>query len=101
MIETQPAGGKITLLLSESLAGVVLRAEGERNVRKLDLCGSNFCGPDDQYQAPSSNTFSWSSSTLTLRRVRLAIAGRVFDAVGASLVFCDSDPAGFVLRIPH
>jgi hypothetical protein len=40
------------------------------------------------------------AAALTLRRVRLAIASRVLEGAGASLVLCDS-PVGCVLRIPH
>ena len=77
MIDTQSVGGKITLLLGESPAGAVLRAEDERGPREP------------------------SPTTATLRRVRLAIASRVFETAGASLVFCEVGCAGFVLRIPR
>jgi signal transduction histidine kinase len=82
IIEAQPASGKVMLLLGEGPAGAVLRAEGERGFREL------------------------AGATSTLRRVRLAIASRVFETAGASLVLGDGgptgvDPAGFVLRIPR
>ena len=77
MIDTQSVGGKITLLLGESPAGAVLRVEGERGLREP------------------------SPTTATLHRVRLAIASRLFEAAGASLVFGDVGRAGFVLRIPR
>jgi signal transduction histidine kinase len=82
MIEAQPVGGKVMLLLGAGPAGAVLRVEGERGFREL------------------------SGATSTLRRVRLAIASRVFETAGASLVLGDGghtgvDPAGFVLRIPR
>jgi len=94
LIEAQPMSGKVMLLLGEGPAGAVLRAEGERSFRKL--------GFRDQEQ---SATIS-STSVPTLRRVRLAIARRVLETAGASLVFGDGDhaavdPTGFVLRIPH
>lgn len=94
LIEAQPASGKVMLLLGEGPAGAVLRAEGERSFRRL--------GFRDQEQ---SATIS-SPSVPTLRRVRLAIASRVLESAGASLVFGDGDngavgPTGFVLRIPH
>jgi signal transduction histidine kinase len=83
LIEAQPVGGKVTLLLGEGPAGAVLRAEGERGFRR---------------QKPSTT-----SPQTTLRRARIAIASRVLESVGASLVFAggDVDPAGFVLRIPR
>ena len=74
MIEAQPMGGKVTLRLEEGPAGAVLRAEG-----------------DSASATPASAS--------TLRRVRLAIASRVLDAAGASLVFGGGDSSGFVLRI--
>jgi signal transduction histidine kinase len=37
---------------------------------------------------------------VTLRRVKLAIASRVLESGGASLVFDDGDQSAFVLRIP-
>jgi signal transduction histidine kinase len=79
MIEAQPVGGKIMLLLGEGPAGAVLRVEGERGSREL------------------------TGATTSLGRVRLAIAGRVLENAGASLVLGDSgiDPRGFVLRIPR
>jgi signal transduction histidine kinase len=114
-IEAQPAGGRVTLLLGEGPAGAVLRAEGERSVREFDSCAPDSRAPNsrDQDQGatmppaerdPASATNSSASvsiSVSTLRRVRLAIASRVLEAAGASLVFGDSDSAGFVLRIPH
>jgi signal transduction histidine kinase len=83
LIEAEPVGGKVTLLLGEGPAGAVLRAEGER---------------DFQQQKPSTT-----SPQTTLRRARIAIASRVLESVGASVVFAggDVDPAGFVLRIPR
>jgi hypothetical protein len=65
------------LLLGEAPAGAVLRVEGERSLREP------------------------SATTATLRRVRLAIASRVFETAGASLVFGGIGPTGFVLHIPR
>jgi hypothetical protein len=47
-----------------------------------------------------------SASASTLHRVRLAIASRVLESAGATLVFGKGDhsaiqPTGFVLRIPR
>ncbi len=83
MMEAQPGGDKVALLLGEGPAGAVLRVEGERR----------FCEP----------VRAASPSAATLRRVKLAIATRVFETAGALLVFGESDagPAAFVLRIPR
>jgi signal transduction histidine kinase len=108
-MEAQPAGGKVTLLLGEDAAGAVLRAEGERNVRELEFRRPDFCELNyrDREQGATSPpverdaTSAITSSASTLRRVRLAIASRVLNAAGASLVFGDGDSFGFVLRVPH
>jgi hypothetical protein len=76
MMETQAAGGRVSLRLSEGPAGTVLRGEVERSFHDMP------------------------PAALTLRRVRLAIASRVLEGAGASLVLGDG-PVGFVLRIPH
>jgi len=83
MIEAQPVGGKVMLLLGEGPAGAVLRVESDRSLRL------------QKHSATSLQT--------TLRGVRIAIATRVLESAGASLVFGggDVDPAGFVLRIPR
>ena len=83
MIESQATGGRVMLLPGEGPVGVVLRAEGA-NVSVVPA----------------------SASVSTLRRVRLAIAGRVLESAGASLVFGDggngeTGAAGFVLRVPR
>lgn len=81
LIDVQPAGGKVTLLLGEGPAGAVLRVEGDRRSR------------DDRAAT--------SGSAATLRRTKLAIASRVLEGAGASLVvFGNVDPMGFVLRVP-
>jgi signal transduction histidine kinase len=94
LIEAQPVGGKVMLLLGEGPAGAVLRAEGEHGFRRP--------GFRDQEQGAANS----STSVPTLRRVRLAIASRVLESAGASLVLADGDhaavgPTAFVLRIPH
>jgi hypothetical protein len=81
VIEAQSVGGKVMLLLGEGPAGAVLRGEGEPGFRE-----------------PS---FQESFGTTTLRQVKLAIASRVLENAGASLVFSDLGPAGFVLRFPR
>jgi hypothetical protein len=82
-LESQLKGGRVLLLLGEGPAGAVLRVEGE---------------------CPSATAPSIPVSTL--RPVRLAIASRVLETAGASLVFSISNqrasgPSGFVLRIPR
>jgi hypothetical protein len=82
MIEAQPMGGKVMLLLGEGPAGAVLRVESDRGLRL--------------------QKHSETSLQTTLRGVRIAIASRVLEGAGASLVFGGGavDPTGFVLRIP-
>jgi signal transduction histidine kinase len=82
VIEAQSVGGKVMLLLGEGPAGAVLRGEGEPSFREATF-----------HEA--------SGATTTLRRVKLAIASRVLENAGASLVFGNVGPAGFVLRIPR
>ena len=77
VIEAQSVGGKVMLLLTEGPAGAVMRGEGEPGFREP-------FGP-----------------TAISRRVKLAIASRVVENAGASLVFGDVGPARFVLRIPR
>jgi hypothetical protein len=79
MIGAQLVDGKIVLMLVEGPSGAVLRVEGERGLRDLE---------------------SATSLQTTLRKVRIAIASRVFESAGASLVFGGSDLARFVLHIP-
>lgn len=111
MVEAQPVRGKVTLLLGEGPAGAVLRVEGERGSREPNVRGPNFHDPDvhDMEQSATSRSAkldpvgATSASVSTLRRVRLAIARRVLETAGVSLVFGDSDVGhtGFVLRIPR
>jgi signal transduction histidine kinase len=83
LIQAEPVGGRVLLLLGEGPAGAVLRAEGERGCRG---------------QKPGTTSPQTAS-----RRARIAIASRVLESAGASLVFGggEVDPTGFVLRIPR
>lgn len=107
LVEAQPAGGKVTLLLGEGPAGAVLRVEGERGIRGPSVRGLNFHDPN--FHDPNFHNMEQGATSPparrdpALRRVRLAIARRVLENAGASLVFGDGDagPAGFVLRIPR
>jgi hypothetical protein len=104
MIEAQPVGGKVMLLLGESPAGAVLRVEGVRGFRELGRSAT---------QTKRNLVGATSASVSTLCRVRLAIASRVLETAGASLAFGDGDDGptgvdharveqlGFVLRIPR
>jgi signal transduction histidine kinase len=92
MIERQPAGSEITLLVAEGPAGAVLRAQGER--RFVDPEGSR------PGKAPDNRQSKRDSVGATMRRVRLVIAGRVLETAGAALALDDGAP-GFVLRIPR
>ena len=102
MMEAQPVGGKVTLLLGEGPAGAVLRVEGERGFRGPDVHEPNVPGPSF-HDMEQSATSPPAQRDPALRRVRLAIARRVLENAGASLVFGDGDagPTGFVLRIPR
>lgn len=82
MIERQPAGGEITLRMSESPSEALVRIEGERGLGIQ----------------PNSNRTRDSAGS-TMRRVRLAIAARVLESAGVMLAFDDGVPA-IVLRIP-
>jgi hypothetical protein len=101
MIEAQAVGGKVMLLLGEGPAGAVLRVEGERGLRELDFQNREPSATSPQAKRDPSGATS--ASVSTLRRVRLAIASRVLENAGASLVFGDGgvNPTGFVLRIPR
>jgi hypothetical protein len=114
IIEAQPPGSKVMLLLGEGPAGAVLRVEGECD-RKVDSGNNARCGSSqtkldrtkpDRAEFDRSNVPTASLSTSTLRRVRLAIASRVLETAGASLVFSEhthsgAAPVGFILRIPR
>jgi signal transduction histidine kinase len=82
LIEAQPNGGRATLLLGEGPAGTVLRAEGDGDI-------------------PRRNSVDYNHGGLpALRTARLAIASRVLESAGASLVFTRR-VSEFVLRIPR
>ncbi len=97
MVEAQPAGGRVTLLLGEGPAGAVLRVEGERGSRGPNVHDPNFHNMEQSAASPPAQRDP------ALRRVRLAIARRMLENAGAALVFGDGDagPTGFVLRIPR
>jgi signal transduction histidine kinase len=104
IIESQPTGGRVMLLLGEGPAGAALRVEGDAisrapysyDSRQNATCTEAECGPEE----------ARSTSETTLRRVRLSIASRGLEAAGASLVYYDGghtgvNLAGFVLRVPR
>ena len=104
LIEAQAAGGKVMLLLGEGPAGTVLRAAGEGEFRDTVGCDREQSATNPLTKRHRSGV----TSTSTLRRVKLAIASRVLEAAGASLVFGDGnaghpavEPIGFILRIPR
>ena len=104
LIDAQLAGGKVMLLVGEGPAGTVLRAADEPEFRETDGRDWGLNATKPLTNRPSSGA----TTTSTLRRVKLAIASRVFETAGASLVFGDGsagrpvvDPAIFILRIPH
>jgi len=82
LIEAQPNGGKVTLLLADGPAGTVLQAEGDGDTPRPNSV-------DPRRGAPPA-----------LRTARLAIASRVLENAGASLVFTPRINE-FVLRIPR
>jgi signal transduction histidine kinase len=82
LIEAQPNGGRVTLMLGEGPAGTVLRAEGDGDT-------------------PRTNSVDHCRGALpALRTARLAIASRVLESAGASLVFTRRVNE-FVLRVPR
>jgi hypothetical protein len=86
ILETQPEGGQVMLPLGEGPAGAVLRAGGIQ-------------GHSGRY--PHSTRDS-DEATAMLRRVRLAIAGRLLENAGALLTIANREEGlvEFVLRIP-
>jgi len=91
LIDRQPAGSEITLLLTEGAAGTVLRAQ----------CDRSFLDPESRSAEKGRDRPAQRDSVrATMRRVRLAIASRTLNAAGAALSLDDGAP-GFVLRIPH
>ncbi|MGA7447249.1 MAG: hypothetical protein WBQ43_15935 [Terriglobales bacterium] len=107
LIEAQPAGGKVMLLLGEGPAGTVLRAAGASKFRESQFGEMDGCDREQRLTNPLTRRHATEkTSTSTLRRVRLAIASRVLEAAGASLVFGDAghpavEPLGFIVRIPR
>jgi hypothetical protein len=114
MIDAQSAGGRVTLLLGEGPAGAVLRAEAELATCELNSREPHFAETAHDLTgqlAQRNRDQSHPASVTALRRARLAIAGRLLEGAGASLVFggnrdadCTQSATGFVLRIapnPH
>jgi hypothetical protein len=93
ILETQANGTRIMLLLGEGPAGSVLRAEGEAGSRVSNLM--------NQAASPLPGKSNSASVAGVLRRARLAIAARVLEGAGASLVFNERPVNEFVLRIPR
>jgi hypothetical protein len=91
VIERQPSGSEITLLLGQGSAGAMLRAQAKRTISDPQPSSA----PSLRDPQPKHD-----SVRATMRRVRLAIAARVFEGAGATLAFDDGTP-GFVLRIPN
>lgn len=100
-IEGQAAGGKVTLLLGEGPAGVVLRVEGDCALREPDFGPGEHSATSLRTTGDLDGVALASDSVLTLRRVRIAIARRVLESGGASLIVGEGGPVGFVLRIPR
>jgi hypothetical protein len=100
-IEGLAAGGKVTLLLGEGPAGVALRVEGDCSFREPGPGDGEHSATCSLTKRDADGATSVPESVLILRRVRIAIARRVLESAGASLIVSDGGPAGFVLRIPH
>jgi hypothetical protein len=100
-IETLAAGGKVTLLLGEGPAGVVLRVEGDGGLREPDFGLGEQGATCSLTKHDADEAASVSESVSTLRRVRIAIARRVLESAGASLIVSEGGPDGFVVRIPR
>jgi hypothetical protein len=82
LVEKQPRHGDITLRLEQGRLESELRAHA----------GGEECGAGVARHEPGIST---------LHDVRLAIARRVLESAGASLVFGGDDHSGFRLRIPR
>ena len=87
VIEAQPAGGRVKVVLTKEPAGTLVRVQSGRN---------SFLPERGAIDIPAT-------SASTLDRVRQAIASRVFENAGASLEFVEEDDTaiGFILRIPR
>jgi hypothetical protein len=85
VIEAQPAGGRVKVVLTKEPAGTLVRVQSGRN---------SFLPERGAIDIPAT-------SASTLDRVRQAIASRVFENAGASLEFVEEDDTaiGFILRI--
>jgi len=81
LIEMQPANREIVLRLEENSSESLLHGQVIR---------STWTAPQPRHDPVG----------VTLRRVKLAIAGRVLESGGASLVFDDGEQSAFVLHIP-
>jgi hypothetical protein len=96
MIEGQQPGGKGWICLEENAAGTILRAKSDRSLRDWSWRALHPRKPQNQ-----------DMSAVTLRRVRLAIAGRLFENAGARLAFgagrdfSGSVERGFNVYIPR
>jgi hypothetical protein len=82
LIEMQPANREIALRIEENPSETLLRAQ--------------VAGEASTVLQSKSDAVSF-----TLRRVKLAIATRVLESAGASLVFDREGQSAFVLRIPR
>jgi hypothetical protein len=109
LFEPQPEGSQVMLLLGEGPAGTVLRAETATPSRSLDSTNRPTLDKSLDKSVDKSldkilNQTSRSASTSpapALRSARLAIARRILENAGASLVLTHSPAHGFVLRIPR
>jgi hypothetical protein len=106
LIEAQPAGGGVVrLVLGEGSGGVVLRADTKHCLRR----GSAVAAPivlgnrlEDRLENDPASGHPPVPAAATLREVRLAIATRILEAAGATLVVTRSfgrGPSGFALHI--
>jgi len=96
MIEGQQTGGKVSLVLEENAAGTVLRAKGTRKLRDWSRRALQLRTRENV-----------DKNSQTLRRVRLAVASRLFEnggarlALGAGKDLSGSVERGFNLYIPR
>lgn len=84
MIEQQPEGSEIVVLLGEGSKGALLRAQTASVYEETER----------------RNPLKRDSVRSTMRRVQLAIACRVLES-GRAMVNFDENTSGFVLRIPR
>jgi len=88
LIEVARPNSEITVVLEEGSSESVLRVECEQAARPRDDGARGLHSKRD-------------SVSVTLGKVRLAIASRVLETAGAFLAIADDDHPGFVLRIPR